>query len=226
MRRGVVVLGLAVLVSSAWHLRVAPAAPNAESALLDRTFTCSTALIGGLYQAKIHAFRGSGKKAGAWHRPAFAALSTTVAGSSERAVYDQVAWVSAGRPAKSAVVVDSYSPDFEFPMQSWGTLAVNAAQCRPASRRAGLGHRGLVARAVSPLDYPYDCAGAKVLVRIRAELAAPSPLTSYRGFLRTTQPAKRAILAVRTASGKALAYSEVEASGKTRLFVAASCPPD
>lgn len=226
MRRTATVLALTLLASATWHLRAAPAARTAESAVLDRTFTCSTALIGGLHQAKIHAFRGSGRKAGAWHRPAFAALSTTVAGSWERAVYDQVAWVSAGRPAKSAVVVDSYSPDYEFPMQTWGTTGVNAAQCRPASGRAGLDRRGLVARDVGPLDYPYDCASAKVLVRIRVELVSPSSLTSYRGFLRTTTPVKRATLVVRASSGKALAYSEVADSGKTRLFVASNCYPD
>ena len=226
MRRSVVVLGLALLASSAGQLQSAASADNVETAVLDRTFTCSTALIGGVRQAKVRAHRGSGANSGAWGRPALASLSTSNAGSAERAIYDQIAWVSAGRPAKGSTVVDVIAPGYEFPMQSWGTVGVNAAQCRPASARVALARKDLAARDVGPFDDAYDCASARVLVRVRAELASPSSLTSFRGFLRTTTPVSHASLVARTAAGKGLAYSEVSDSGKTRLFVAPDCYPE
>lgn len=226
MRRAAVVLGLALLASSAGQLQSASSADNVETAILDRTFTCSTALIGGIRQAKVRARRGSGAKAGAWSRPALAGLSTSIAGSAERAIYDQIAWVTAGLPAKTSTVVDVFAPGYEFPMQNWGTVGVNAAQCRPSSARVALDHRGLETRDVGPFDDAYDCASPRVLVRVRAELGSPSSLTSFRGFLRTTTPVRRASLVVRTSTGKALAYSEVADSGKTRLFIAPNCYPD
>ena len=111
-------------------------------------------------------------------------------------------------------------------MQSWGTIGVNAAQCRPSSARVAFDRRSLEARDVGPFDDAYDCASPRVLVRVRAELGSSSSLTGFRGFLRTTAPVKRASLVVRTPAGKGLAYSELAESGKTRLFVAPNCFPD
>jgi hypothetical protein len=41
-----------------------------------------------------------------------AALAAVALDPTERAIYDYVAWVSAGRPAKPAVAFDGYSPGF------------------------------------------------------------------------------------------------------------------
>jgi hypothetical protein len=63
----------------------------------------------------------------------------------------------------------------------------------------------------------------RVVVRVRAVLARPAVLQSYRKFARTTVPVTEARLVVQTQSGKRLAYGEVFESGKARLFTAPSC---
>jgi hypothetical protein len=44
-------------------------------------------------------------------------------------------------------------------------------------------------------------------------------------FLRTTLPVAKGEVAVRTQSGKLLAYGDVLESGRARLFVAEGCRP-
>jgi hypothetical protein len=226
MRPVALVAAVAVLGSAATSVHTAPAARSAGAAVLDRTFSCSTALVGGIRQAKVGARRGSGLERGAWERPTLSSVSTSLVGAVARAIYDELAWVTAGRPAKTAGVIDITTPGYEFPVQVWGTLAVNAAQCRPSSAKVSLDRRGLVARDVGPFRDSYDCASPRIVVRIRAELTAAGSLSSYRGFLRTTVPAKRATLVTRTPTGKALAHVEVVETGKTRFLTAPSCFPD
>ncbi len=47
-----------------------------------------------------------------------------------------------------------------------------------------------------------------------------------RVFLATNAPAREAKLAVRTLTGRLLAYAEVSESGKARQFTAKGCTPE
>ena len=68
--------------------------------------------------------------------------------------------------------------------------------------------------------------GRRIVVRLRAVVESRASLKSFRGFVRTTIAVKTASLAVRTESGRALAYAEVSDSGKSLLYTAPSCSPD
>jgi hypothetical protein len=201
-------------------------AEPAASHIVDRTFACSPALIGGIRQIDTRAYRRSGKRGASWDRPAFADVSTTVSGAAATIIEDELAWVTSGRPSSDATVATTI-PGFTFPMRSWGTLAFNAKLCRPTTVKVTLGRSGLGGGPVAATDDRWDCAsGRRVLVRIRAMLTAPTRLTGYRGFLRTTVPVESASLAVQAVSGKRLVFSQVLPSGKALLYTSPTCFPD
>jgi len=203
-------------------------AASAQSAarVIDRTFACNPALIGGIRQIDTRAYRQSGKRGAAWDRPAFADVSTTVSGAAATIIEDELAWVTSGRPSAEATVATTI-PGFTFPMRSWGTLAFNSRLCRPSTVKVALGRTGLRGGPVGATDDRWDCAsGRRVLVRIRAVMTAPARLTGYRGFLRTTVPVESASLAVEAASGRRLVFSQVLPSGKALLYTSPTCFPD
>jgi hypothetical protein len=206
--------------------RPATTRAGAAPSVLDRTYACAPALIGGVRQIDTRAYRRSGRRGASWDRPAFADVSTTVSGAAATAVDDELAWVTSGRPSADATVITTL-PGFAFPMQSWGTLAFNARRCGPSSAKVALGRRGLRGGPVGALDDRWDCAaGRSILVRIRAVTAAPARLTTYRGFHRTTVPVQEASLAVQAATGRRLVFSQVLESGKALLFTSPTCFPD
>jgi hypothetical protein len=198
---------------------------TAAPSLLDRTFLCAPALVGGVRQIDVRAHAGSRRVGSAWDSPSFAAVSTTVSGSVFTAIADELVWVTAGRPSAHAGVIGVFA-GASFPVRTWGTLAVNNRRCRSSSR-VPTGRSGLGGGAVGPFDDQWDCAvNGRVVVRVRAVLGTQASLTSYRGFLRTTVPVKSASLVVRTQGGRALGYAEVFESGKALLFMSERCFPD
>lgn len=206
------------------HASAHPAA--ALPGLIDRSFTCAPALVGGVRQIDARARRGSGHSGSGWDRPAFASVSTIVSGASATAIENELVWVAAGAPSADATVV-STSVGFTFPFRSWGTIGVNSRLCRATAVRVSLSGQGLRGGPVGPFDDRWDCAaGRRILVRVRAVLESPSGLKSFRGFLRTTVPVRSATLAVQTQAGKRLAYAQVLQSGESLLFTAPSCLPD
>lgn len=223
---GVTLVTAVVLAAVAVVLLQPAASAQSTARVIDRTFACSPALIGGIRQIDTRAYRRSGKHGAAWDRPAFSDLSTTVSGAAATAIEDELAWVTSGRPSAEATVVSTLV-GFTFPMRSWGTLAFNARLCRPSSAKVALGRSGLRGGEVGVTDDRWDCAsGRRVLVRIRAVLTAPARLTGYRGFLRTTVPVESASLAVQATAGKRLVFSQVLPSGKTLLYTSPTCFPD
>ncbi len=202
--------------------RTVPSAPG----VVDRTVTCVPALVGGVRQVDTLARGGSGRRGSSWNSPALAAVRTTITGAAATAVDDNLVWVVAGTPSAEATVVSTL-PGFTFPMRSWGTVAVSRTHCRTSPKRIPFSRKGLGGGAVGPFEDRWDCQpGRRVVVRVRAVVAAKSPLTTYRGFLRTTVPVKSAKLVVATPGGKTLSYAEVFESGKSRIFVSPSCFPD
>ncbi len=198
----------------------------AAPGVVDRTVTCVPALVGGVRKVYPFARAGSGRRGSSWNSPAFAAAATSISGSAATAVDDHLAWVTAGAPSPDATVVGTLV-GFTFPMRSWGTVAVNRRYCRTSPQRVPLSRKGLSGGAVGPFDDRWDCdPGRRVVVRVRAVVRSKTKLSSFRGFLRTTEPVRSAKLVVATPSGKTLAYAEVLESGKSRLYVAPSCFPD
>lgn len=216
-----IVLGVVGAATAAGPLRIAA---NAQSStrIVDRTFACSAALDGGIAEVDTRAYRRSVRRGSSWVRPAFADVSTSLSASGATAIENEVAWITAGRPSAEANVVSW--PGFTFPMRSWGTVAVNLGQCRGSTKRVALGRSGLQGGPVGVLDERWECnSGRRVLVRVRAAMTAPTQLTSYRGFLRTTVPARAASLAVQSESGRRLLFAQVLESGKALVYTSPSC---
>ena len=198
----------------------------ASSSSLDRTFTCRPGFLGGEYNMETRAHRGTGRGRAGWQRPPFAAVSTSARGAAAHAVENNVVWISAGQPSADAAVAAGFG-NVQFPFRTWGTVSINLGLCRGASAKPSIAPKALVARDVTAFESPLDCATPRrVLVRIRATLRGSATLRSYRGFLRTTAPARTAEIAVSTPSGKPLAYAQVFESGSARLFSAKGCVED
>lgn len=99
------------------------------------------------------------------------------------------------------------------------------ARCKSAPP-IPLTSRGLTG-GTSTYAEQFDCTvGRNVLVRIRAVFGAPVKLKRVRGFLEADGAVREGELAVRTQSGKPLAYGKFVASKRTRLFVAGTCVRD
>jgi hypothetical protein len=106
-------------------------------------------------------------------------------------------------------------------------MAIKLARCRSTRASVPLSRRGLNGGAAGGLGDAYDCeAPRNVLVRVRARLEGSGGLRAHGGFLRTSAPITEAAFAVRTRSGKPLAYASVAASGKTQLYTGRGCFPD
>jgi hypothetical protein len=196
---------------------------------LDRTFSCSPSLVGGVNKVYALASRGSGRRSATWDRPAFAGVRTNVSGTAATAIDNYLVWISSGRPSPQALIGMPWRLElFDFPYRVWGTLAVNRARCRPSAARVSLTDRGLVGGKAGVLPEEYGCTTPKaVLVRVRATTNARTRLTSYRDFVRTVVPASEAVLAVQTPGGKRLAFAEVGAGGSSRILVSQPpCYPD
>ncbi len=200
-------------------------APSTTLAVVDRTYACSTVILGGIYEveARAHAGLRSGQR---WAKLPYAALSSggwagTLVGT-PFARENSLAWVTAGTPTAGTTA------DYEgetFPINTGGTLGVNKELCRPSRAVVPLRRAGLRGGAVDVRGGAYDCSSPRqVLVRVRATTIANTSL-SVRGnvFLATNAVARRGEIAVRTPAGKLLAYADVNDSGKSRLFTAKGC---
>ncbi|MBA2461018.1 MAG: hypothetical protein H0V45_04505 [Actinobacteria bacterium] len=90
--------------------------------------------------------------------------------------------------------------------------------CAPASsRRVPLSPRGLSGGVASQLSDEYECpAPRRVYLRIRGVFRSPASLRLDRRFLyhNTEVPLKEAAIAVKSESGKPLAFVAVSESGK------------
>ena len=222
--RALVVAGtLAVLAAG---IVQTPADGQSRGQVFDRTFVCTPSLVGGIRQIGTRAHKGSGRRGSSWTQPAFAGIETTVSGAAQTAIEDELVWVSAGRPSRSATIVTTL-PGFTFPFRSWGTIGVSRARCRGSTARVELGRRGLRGGAVRPIDDRWDCeAGRRIFVRVRALLGSRGTLGAFRSVVRTTVPVRDAQLAARTQSGRPLVYAQVVQSGKSLLFTSPTCFPD
>lgn len=211
----VAVLGGAVLVGGS----TARAEPDAAG-VVDRTFTCAISPRGGLYVVDARAHSGS-RLQGKWAKLPYAGLRS---GNFGGATGNMLAWVTSGKPTATTTI----DQDFEsFDVKTSGTIGVRRDACRATTTPIPLTREGLRGGAAGALGDEYECAAPRqVVVRFRAVLAAAGRLKHGDDFLTVHVPVLEAKLVVRTVAGKPLAYAEVGASGKARLFAGRGCAAD
>ena len=188
--------------------------------VLDRTFTCAISPRGGVYVVDARAHSGT-RLQGKWAKLPYAGLRS---GNFGGASGNMLAWVTSGKPAATTTV----DQDFEsFDVKTFGTIGIRRDACRATAPPIPFTRAGLRGGAAGPLGDAYDCAAPRqVVVRFRAVLAATGRLKQGEDFLSAHAPVLEARLAVRTVTGKPLAYGEVAGSGKVKLFAGRGCTAD
>ena len=203
----------------------ARAAETASLAVIDRTYTCSTSILGGIYELKSRAHSGIRSGSG-WSKLPYAVVGSggwagPVFGL-HNAAGNSLAWISAGTP-NTATTIDLDSQSFR--VVEGGTLGVNHEQCTPSQTAVPLTSVGLRGGALQREGVFIDCpVPRRLLVRFRATVQGSTALRDRaRIFLATNAPAREAKLAVRSLAGKPVAYAEVAQSGQTKLFTGKGC---
>lgn len=215
--------GVATVVFTVAAMPTTGARSQAASRVIDRTFACTPAFVGGVYKVDTRAHRRAARKGSGWVQPAFADVSTNVSSASATAINNELAWVTSGKPTPDASVVDAPA-GFRFPMRTWGTIGINREQCRPSRKSVSLGRSRLRGGRVGVSDEEWDCfAARRVLVRIHAVMTKPARLAPYVDFLRTTVPVTAASMAVQTYTGKRLVFAQVLESGDSLVYVSPDC---
>lgn len=202
-----------------------PAEAAASVAVIDRTYACSTVILGGLYQieARAHAGRRRGSQ---WSKLPYAVVSTggwagTLIGN-PYARENSLAWITAGTPSRDTTA------DLEgetFPVQSGGTLGVNKELCKPSRAALPLRSAGLRGGSAGGRGEAFDCDSPRqVVLRLKATVLSNAAFRERANvFLASNVVVRRAELAVRTHAGRLLGYAEVSESGQARLFIAKGC---
>lgn len=195
--------------------------PGTPRVVLDRTYACSTVLLGGLHRIEIRSHAGD-RLQGQWARLPYAGVSTGGNGGRPDTTIPPVgllAWISAGSPAQHTTIDDTYDA---FSAVAGGTFGRNVELCRPATAKVALSRTGLRGGPVRSQTRTVDCdAPKRVLVRMRATTPAAASLRERgRIFVATGAALTRAEIVVRTPSGRLLAYAEVDQSGRSRQYTA------
>lgn len=195
-----------------------PAQPGA-SRIIDRSFSCSVVLRAGARVIDVSATSG-------YRDPDNRSQWKWLASAYTRTRDGFPVYVSAGAPPPV--------PDPGATRQTrW--LTIDSQLCESTTASATLSAKGLVGGPASQLQGSdeYECTTpSRVIFRIRAVFRTATTLRVQRLFgqrrLTTANAAivREARLAVRTPSGKPLAYAEVFESGKARVFAARTCVHD
>lgn len=203
------------------------AAP-AQPVVIDRTLSCNAVVLGGIREIEARAHRGY-KFGSDWQKLPYAVVTSgaeagSAVGGRTIAPDNAFAWITAAKPSAATTVDDEY---LTWPVTSSGTLGLSTTMCKPVTKRIPLTHAGLRSAGAVSLLEEYDCPSPRALVvRVRAVVTSKAT-PRQRGFYKAISvPVQEAELAVRTASGKPLVYSQVLQSGRVRLFTAAKCAPD
>jgi len=213
---------VACAVAAAGLLATTGVASVASSqAVIDRTVQCRTLLNGGIYEIEARGHAGVRASKNVWKTLPFAVVTTGTTGSASTQLDNAFVWISAGRPTRETWLEESFFPTLAI---ANGTLAIRLGICRTTRASVPLSRRGLDGGLAGGLGDTYDCESPRnVLVRVRARLEGSGGLRTHDGFLRTEAPITEAAFAVRTRSGRQLAYASVTASGKTQLFTGRGC---
>jgi hypothetical protein len=219
MRLGV----LAALLTSVALTQSSVAGTTAPT-VIDRTLLCSTLSIGGgLYQFEVRAQKGVRENRTTWKWLAFAGVRIGHITRGPAQLEHSLAWAGAGR-ASQRTNLEELDPAWPYPAKTHGTVALNQESCSPSRARVPLTAKGLSGGLADAFGDAYDCpAPRRVLVRVRATLRGPAPIYRDRQFLKTRADVTSAYIAIRTPSGKQLAFAAAFDSGKARLFIGPTC---
>jgi hypothetical protein len=226
LTRGAAVVFVAALVAGVSLVHSSGGAAQGP-AVIDRTLLCSTLAVGGgLYQFEIRAQDGIRENRTTWRSLAFASARAGRVTIGPSQLEDSLAWVGAGR-VSHATNLEAYDVRSPYPAQTYGTFALNQKLCTRSRARVRLTAKGLDGGRAGQFGEEYDCESPRrVLVRVRATLRTRAPVYRDRHFVKTKANLKSAYLAIRTRSGKPLAFAAVFESGKARLFTASNCIAD
>lgn len=199
--------------------RAATDPSSTSAAVIERTYSCGTVMLGGLRQIEIRAHAGV-RGEGHWSRLPFGRVSSGGnAGRIDPSIPapNALAWITAGAPDPRTSVDDEYEA---FAVAAGGTLGRSIERCRPATEPVPLGRAGLRGGAVSAQARTVECdAPMRVLIRLRAIVLGSASLRKRGGiFVATTSTVVRSELAVRTPSGTPLAYAFVDRTGRSQLY--------
>jgi len=194
--------------------------------VMDRTYSCATSFLGGIYEVEAQAH--AGVRSGArWTRLPYANVASGGATGGFQglpaAPSNTLVWMTAGTPSPTTT---AGSKSWEtFPVAGGGTLGFNGELCEPSRAFVPLTSAPLSGGAAASSGIEVDCAAPRqVVVRFRATFRSTARLGERaRIFRATNAPVRDAKLAVRTATGKPLVYADVSESGTARLFTAKGC---
>lgn len=205
--------------------KVAGSSPTAvvATSVVNRTLTCPTAMVGGLYGIEARAHAGVRAGAAGWRQLPFAVVDTGNSGgraNTPELLANALAWITAGTPSNETSMETEWR---SAPVRGSGTLGLNVGTCSTSKAAVALSSAGLTGGRVGPLGERITCEGVRhVVVRVRATLEGPN-VSASRGLLRTQATVREARIAVRTTKGKKLVYADARDSGGVRLFAASSC---
>jgi hypothetical protein len=135
---------------------------------------------------------------------------------------------SAVLPRRGISASSRWIPDAPLAGATTESSWLNPNRCTPSTARVPFVSRGLRGGPIGDSNRSFECeTPPRVLVRLRAVFAAPTPLAEdrargYRQLVANGQVTEAA-LAVRTLSGKPFAFASFSAAGPVRLFVARRC---
>lgn len=200
---------------------------QARSSVIDHTYSCTTALTGGLRQIQARAHAASGPQTKR-EKLAYSAVSSGGSGGTpfvDAPPENSLAWITAGRPTATTTLDDAW---LSFTARAGGTVGVNRELCFPTSRRLSFTRSGLSGGRVGRQAIGYECeVPRRVVVRIRAVVDGGAALRERGSIFRVTNAtARTAKLVVATPNGLTLAYSEVSESGRASLFTSVGCSLD
>ena len=201
------------------------AAPQAPLAVIDRTYTCNTTILGGVYAIEASAHAGI-RRGQTWSKLPYAGIASGGwAGLMIGYPYardNSLVWITAGAPSKDTTANQTGA---NFPVFTGGTIGVNTTLCKPSRLALPLERTGLRGGSTPAGGVMFDCESPRrVLVRLRASARSTGSFSERGSMLSATNAVvQRATLVVRTPAGKLLAYAEVSDSGRSTLLTAKGC---
>jgi hypothetical protein len=207
--RAVIFVGTALLAASSISTGIAATGQSGASRVIDRTLRCTIYADAGLRQIALEAQPGT--------RDADSPSEWRIPPAIEAESYGLPSTIYGGLAALSS-----------------GGLRHNRTRCESVRTRVPLTPSGLSGGQASTFGDAFDCnAPQRVLVRVRAVFKEPVRLrlksvdsTRRHKEMIALGSIQTGALAIRAEAGRPIAYADMSASGRVRLFTGANCFPD
>lgn len=207
--RSALVVGVLIAAVSATSTGSAKTGGSAASRVIDRTLLCTIYLKAGVRQIELAAQPGirDSKNPSEWLRSPYAAAE------------------SYGLPN---------TPYGDLVAIGAGAVSHNRSRCVLSRAKVVLSTTGLSGGQPSTFGDDWECAAPRrVLVRLRAVFkepvtlrVAPTDSTGRHRAMIARGTLQTGAFAIRTETGRPIAYAEASSTGKVRLFTRRTCFPD